>query len=166
MVGKMPPPDGGLSAAMVAATRVTIVTEGWDRARTTFSDRPPRRGCRWHRSRFSPPSFAQAVGLRRGPPGSRQRHLAAAPLPGRQVRRSPSVPCWATATAPAPSAFPARRYARSRRVRRRGRQGLTPQRRPANDCAAKTAPHAAERLTIADRIAAATFWRRYLAGRL
>jgi hypothetical protein len=139
MVGKMPPPTAAVAAA-TGATTCAIVIEGWDRAKTIFSDRPRLRGCHWHRSRFSPPSFAQAVGLRREPPGSTQRRRAAAPLPDRQVQRWPSVACWATATAPAPSAFPARRYARSRQARRRWRQGLTPQRRPANDCAPKNAP--------------------------
>jgi hypothetical protein len=162
----MPPPTAVMAAVNGAATQVTIVTEGWDRAKTIFSDRPPRQDCRWHRSRFSPLSFALAAGSRRGQPGSAQRRQAAAP-PGRKVRRWLSVPYWATATAPARSAFPARRYARSRQARRRRRQGLTPQRRPANDCAPKTAPQRfRERPTIADRIAAATFWRRYLAGRL
>ena len=166
MVGKMPPPTAAVAAA-TGATTCAIVIEGWDRAKTIFSDRPPRRGYRWHRSRFSPPSFAQAAGLRRGQPGWTQRRQAAAPVPGRQAQRSLSVPCWAMAIAPAPSAFPARRYARSPQARRRWRQGLTPQRRPANDCAPKTALQPCrEDPTIADRIAAATFWRRYLAGRL
>src|ERR1700733_980634 len=64
-------PGGRYGGRNGAATQVTIAIEGWDRAKTIFSDRPPRQDCRWHRSHFSPPSIAPSALELRKPPGSK-----------------------------------------------------------------------------------------------